>query len=201
MARVQSSGGTVWSDVVEHVEGTTTVRLVMTSDPDGTVVELFEGGGPRLMFVGITCSDVERSVKFYSELGFAEVLRVHSEPQNGGHLRLEGPVVMDEVLMSAPGGGEVMLMLGSFRSRASASPNTADAVPVGVRRPANALGMWRTALLVPDLDGACAVLAALGVEMVSDPVSMAMGPGLPELRFVCAFGPDGEVVELIESPT
>ena len=27
---------------------------------------------------------------------------------------------------------------------------------------------------------------------------MAMGPGLPELRFVCLRGPDDEVIELIE---
>jgi hypothetical protein len=30
---------------------------------------------------------------------------------------------------------------------------------------------------------------------------MAMGAGLPELRFVCFRGPDHEVLELIESPT
>jgi hypothetical protein len=29
---------------------------------------------------------------------------------------------------------------------------------------------------------------------------MSMGPGLPELRFVCFAGPDGEVLELIEQP-
>jgi hypothetical protein len=29
---------------------------------------------------------------------------------------------------------------------------------------------------------------------------MSMGPGLPELRFVCFPGPDGEVIELIEEP-
>ena len=33
------------------------------------------------------------------------------------------------------------------------------------------------------------------------PVTMAMGPGLPSLRFVCFRGPDDEVVELIEQPT
>jgi len=29
---------------------------------------------------------------------------------------------------------------------------------------------------------------------------MAMGPGLPELDFVCLRGPDYEVIELIEQP-
>ena len=43
-------------------------------------------------------------------------------------------------------------------------------------------------------------LAELGIETISPPVAMAMGPGLPVLRFVCFAGPDGEVLELIEQP-
>ena len=60
--------------------------------------------------------------------------------------------------------------------------------------------MWRTALLVPALDDACAALRAAGVDLLSDPQSMSMGPGLPDLRFVCFRGPDAEVLELIEQP-
>ena len=40
----------------------------------------------------------------------------------------------------------------------------------------------------------------LGVATLSPPAAMAMGPGLPDLRFVCCRGPDGEVLELIEQP-
>ena len=36
------------------------------------------------------------------------------------------------------------------------------------------------------------------VELLSAPQTMAMGPGLPDLRFVCLRGPDDEVIELIE---
>ncbi len=186
-----SAGGQVWSQIVHHHEGGNDVRLVMTSDPDGTCVELFEGPGPRLMFVGVTCSDLEASVAFYQALGFTELLRVHSEPEDGAHLRLAGTVVMDEVMMAAPGGGEVMLMLASFLSHPTSTAS---------RRAANSLGMWRCALLVPGIESATAALRASGAELISAPVKMAMGLGLPELRFVCAFGPDGEVIELIESP-
>jgi len=70
----------------------------------------------------------------------------------------------------------------------------------GARRPANALGMWRTALVVPGLAAAVSELRAAGVELVSEPQSMSMGAGLPELRFVCFRGPDDEVIELIEQP-
>jgi len=68
-------------------------------------------------------------------------------------------------------------------------------------RDANTLGIWRTALLVPDVGAAVAALRAAGIEPMSDPQAMAMGPGLPELRFVCFRGPDSEVIELIEQPS
>jgi catechol 2,3-dioxygenase-like lactoylglutathione lyase family enzyme len=92
-------------------------------------------------------------------------------------------------LLDAPGGGPVRLALGP----------AGDARPVP--RPANTVGIWRTALLVSDLDAAIARLRTAGVPFLSDAQRMAMGPGLPELRFVCCRGPDHEVLELIESPT
>jgi hypothetical protein len=73
-------------------------------------------------------------------------------------------------------------------------------VTVAPARPANAVGIWRTALLVPGLDATCRGMQALGVPFISEPVEMSMGPGLPELRFVCLRGPDHEVLELIQQP-
>jgi hypothetical protein len=78
---------------------------------------------------------------------------------------------MTEVIMDAPGRGEVRLMLAGFDE------------PVARRaaaRPANSLGMWRSALLLPELDNAVDALRTAGIELVSAPQSMAMG-GLPEL--------------------
>jgi len=65
---------------------------------------------------------------------------------------------------------------------------------------ANTVGIWRVALDTADLDADVAALGAAGVELVSPPVAMAMGPGLPVLRFVCFRDPDGAVLELIERP-
>ncbi len=99
---------------------------------------------------------------------------------------------MDEIVLAAPGGGEVLVMLVGFRT-----PPSASAAP----RAANTLGMWRAAFLVADLDAAVAELARETIATISPPVEMAMGPGLPTLRFVCFRGPDHEVLELIEQPT
>ena len=183
-------GGEVWSEPIVHeVGGGKQVRIVFAGDPDGTAIELVEGGACRLSFVAVTCRDLERSVEFYRALGFRERARFPSGSDSGAHLRVDGPVAMNEVMLDAPGGGDVRLMLVGF-DRPSVRP--------GARRPANTLGMWRSALLIPDLDRAVGELRAADVELLSAPQTMSMGPGLPDLRFVCLRGPDEEVIELIQ---
>ncbi len=192
VARATDLGGAIWSAVQAHeLANGASVRLVMGNDPDGTVVELIEGNGPRLSFVSVGCTDLEHSLGFYRALGFTEVARFAPAPADAAHLRIGGPAAFDEVMLAAPGGGEVHLILVGFRS-----PAVVPALP----RAANTLGMWRLAVLVGDLDHSCAQLAQLGVETISPPVAMAMGSDLPVLRFVCFAGPDGEVLELIEQP-
>ena len=192
IGRVVALGGRPWSEPFTHaVEGGKDIRLVLVEDPDGTAVELIEGGPATLAFVAITCADLDRSRAFYRSLGFAEAARYPSENADGSHLRIDGAVAMDEIVLTAPGGGEVLVMLVGFRE-----PPCAPGVP----RDANTLGMWRAAFLVADLDAAVGELARRHIETISAPVAMAMGPGLPTLRFVCFRGPDGEVLELIEQP-
>jgi catechol 2,3-dioxygenase-like lactoylglutathione lyase family enzyme len=193
IARVRELGGSVWSEPLVHaLPAGGEIRIVFIGDPDGTAIELIEGGPASVSLVAITCADLDLSLTFYSALGFREVARYPSENPDGAHLRVEGPVAMDEIVMSAPGGGDVLFMLVGFRA-----PACEPAAP----RVANALGLWRAAFLVADLDTAVVELARQRIETISAPVSMAMGPGLPTLRFVCFRGPDGEVVELIERPT
>ena len=192
IANACALGGAVWSEPLTHQIPTGgVVRIVLMSDPDGTAIELVEGDASRLSFVSVTCRDLERSVAFYTTLGFRERARFPTTTTSSEHLRVDGPVAMTEVLMTAPGRGEVHLMLVGFEQ---------PVVRVAAPRPANALGMWRAALLLPDLDRAIASLRAHDVALISDAQSMTMGPGLPELRFVCLRGPDHEVIELIEAP-
>jgi catechol 2,3-dioxygenase-like lactoylglutathione lyase family enzyme len=186
-------GGVAWSEPFDtgDTEGAGSLQLCFVSDPDGTTVELINAGiGPRLAFIGMTCANLERSVSFYTQLGFRETLRVDASRPTGDHLRIAGPVAMHEVLMAAPS-GDVALLLAGF---------TVPSGRIVEPRPANAVGMWRVAMLIDDLDAAYAGLELANIPILSAPVSMLMGPGLPELRFVCFRGPDGEVVELIERP-
>jgi catechol 2,3-dioxygenase-like lactoylglutathione lyase family enzyme len=65
---------------------------------------------------------------------------------------------------------------------------------------ANTVGPWRMALGTADVDADVEWLRRAGVPCLSDPVDMAMGPGLPVLRFVLFSDPDGTMLELIERP-
>jgi len=190
--RVHALGGSVWSDPFSHaIPGGGEIRLVMANDPDGTALELIEGDTASVAFVAVVCADLDRSIAFYRGLGFRDVARFPSTNDDGAHLHVQGPVEFEEVLLRAPTKSEMNVMLVGF-----SKPSPVPAEP----RPANSIGMWRAALLVTDLDAAYRELGRLGIASLSPPVAMAMGPGLPELRFACFAGPDGEVLELIEQP-
>ena len=187
-------GGVVWSEPIVHeLADGGAVRIVLMSDPDGVAIELVEGDTSRLSFVA---RDVQRSGALASRsietLGFRELARFPSASDVGPHLRVDGPVV-DARSVDARAGPR---RRAPHARRLRPSRRCERVAP----RPANALGMWRTALLLPELDRAVAALRAAGVELISEPQSMSMGPGLPELRFVCFRGPDHEVIELIEQP-
>jgi catechol 2,3-dioxygenase-like lactoylglutathione lyase family enzyme len=193
IARVDAFGGSVWSEPQVHTTPNgEEIRIVLANDPDGTAIELVEGGATMLSFVAVTCRDLDASYAFYRALGFREAARFASDNPSGAHLRIEGAAAMEEIVLLAPGGGDVLFILVGFRT-----PACEPVEP----RPANSLGMWRAAFLVADLDAATATLAQNEIATISDPVRMAMGPGLPDLRFVCFRGPDAEVLELIEQPS
>ena len=76
IARVAAFGGAVWSAPFAHaLDGGGEIRLVLVGDPDGTAIELIEGGPAAVTFVAITCADLERARGFYLALGFREVAR------------------------------------------------------------------------------------------------------------------------------
>ncbi len=149
-----------------------TVDGEVVRDPDGTAIELRPGVSTRMTFVAVACADLDRSAAFYGELGFREVAR--------GSTAVSGAAA-PEIVLNGPGGGEVQLRLVAVDPASSVA---------AVARPANALGMWRTALLLPGLARAVDRLRTAGIALLSEVQAMSMGPGLPDLRFVCFRGPD-----------
>jgi catechol 2,3-dioxygenase-like lactoylglutathione lyase family enzyme len=66
-------------------------------------------------------------------------------------------------------------------------------------RVATNLGLYRLAMLTNDRD--YDALTAAKVGLYSPPLTLDMGPGIPELRAVFFPDPDGTTFELIEQPT
>lgn len=67
-------------------------------------------------------------------------------------------------------------------------------------RHANELGIFRMAWTTDDVDRDHRALLAAGVEPMSPPATLAMGPGLPSVRALFWRDPDGACLELIEAP-
>ena len=175
-----------------RIEGAPPLRAFVCTDPDGTLVELISGGGGRLAFVAIGCRDLDRSIAFYEALGFNALGRFPIGPQDGSGLRLEGDVEWEMAYLDDPRGtGAFALDLVQWKS------------PVPVGEPydtANHTGVYRMALMTDDIDASFAALQDLGVQSVSPPATLDMGPGLPELRALLFPDPDGTMLELIETP-
>jgi catechol 2,3-dioxygenase-like lactoylglutathione lyase family enzyme len=158
------------------------------ADPDGTRIRLLEAaaGAGRFSGVGINCSDLARSVDWYTGVLGLEA--------HGGSYGFEGSA-------------------GSWRARKLslvdpehfhlelvewADPKDVAGAPYAS---ANHLGIYRMAFLVEDIRAAHARLGESGVAC-PDPVWLDMGPEIPiDGLWACFFpDPDGTCLELIESP-
>lgn len=192
LARVEQHGGRITEPAhTSDVGGGHQPYLAHVQDPDGVRIELVQGPHTQVLFVGVCCADLEVSTGWYRYLGFQERVTFAIDGVGVGASGLDSPATIRERVLAAPGGGSVSMILVGF-----------DKPPVRYTpsRPSNALGITRIALLLDDLDGAVERLRDLHIELVSEPVAMAMGEGLPELRFVCLRGPNHEWLELIEQP-
>jgi catechol 2,3-dioxygenase-like lactoylglutathione lyase family enzyme len=144
--------------------------------------------------VNVNCADLARSLAFYRDLvGLTPLTHTHPPPQDGGGFGLPGRVEWDAYLLHDERGlGGPALDLLEWK------------LPKPVGRPhpgANALGMFRLCLSVPDVEATYARLAAAGVPCLSRPVSAPIDPasGL-SVRFFCARDPDGTTIEFLEAP-
>lgn len=143
--------------------------------------------------INIVVSDLERSVRFYTEvLGFQETRRATLQGEwvetivglKGVHAKVAYVV--------APG-GEPRLELLQYLSPAG------DSIP-GCSAP-NTIGLRHIAFRVADIEATCARLREAGVEPFSDPVIVPAGVVAHDAgeKVLCYFlDPDGVLLELAE---
>ena len=147
-----------------------------------------------VVHVNVNCTDLSRSLAFYRDLvGLEPLTHTNPLPQGGAGFGLPGQVQWDAYLLHDERGltGPALDLLEWKTPR-----------PVGTPHPdANALGMFRVCLSVPDVDATHARLSGAGVRCLSRPVTAPIDPaaGL-SVRFFCARDPDGTTVEFLEAP-
>jgi catechol 2,3-dioxygenase-like lactoylglutathione lyase family enzyme len=149
-----------------------------------------DGGEVHVTFshLGICVSDLERSMRFYSEgLGF-ELVRSHTVGEEFGRLLEVEEVVLESRFLRRDG---VSLELLHFDSPGhSGEP---------ARRPMNQIGLTHLSLLVDDLDGVAQLIEGLGGAVVAGTRTTLGAPENP-LDFVYCTDPDGVRIELMHFP-
>src|SRR5204863_439738 len=146
----------------------------------------------RIFHVNINCSDVVRSKAFYEEfVGLKAGTHTLPDPQPVESFRIALGQWDAHMLDDGTPGAPVKLDLLEWKQ------------PRPLGRPyaaANHLGIFRLAMLVPDIEAAYTELQAKGIPCWSPPEALKMGPGLPTVKALLFSDPDGTTLELIESP-
>jgi glyoxylase I family protein len=142
----------------------------------------------RLFHVNICVSNMERSIKFYQELGFTKVNDFVLDDSNVG----------DALGLKAKKLRGVFMRLGN-----DANAPVLDLVefidPPAQGRPyptLNNIGICRIAFTVDDIDRTYADLKARDIEFVA-PLKKIVGPNGATIGVVCFKDPDGTILELI----
>lgn len=139
--------------------------------------------------VGITVTNLERSIQFYEDLGFETVGRwSRSEPYVQRVVGYFPDVVLEIAEMTIPG-SPVRLEILEYRGVAGTQVDTASANP----------GTGHVCLLVEDLDELHARMTDRGAAFVSAVETSTAGP-IKGGKVVYMIDPDGIRVELVELP-
>ncbi len=143
----------------------------------------------RCDHVGITVANLERSIRFYEELGFQTVGRwTRSEPYVQRVVGYFPDVVLEIAEMAIPG-SDVRLEILEYRGVAGTAVDTASANP----------GTGHVCLIVDDLDELHARMVERGAMFVSAVETSTAGP-IKGGKVVYMLDPDGIRVELVELP-
>lgn len=207
LERIRAAGGEAgeqphfW-EVSEEVH----VYDSMSSDPDGTQLDLFSytrGGelrGPLdtpvsvVQTVALAVADVETSRAFYRAMGFVELFDRKLDFEGlGDMLGVDGPVRIHNVNLIKAGQevcGRVEMFAYLDTDLPAPQPLTAVAVPPNH-------GLLSFSMFTTDADRVLPVLQALGGTLVARAQGVAL-PGFEPSKVCILMGPDGERIELVE---
>ena len=143
--------------------------------------------------INIVVTDLERSVKFYTEvLGFEKVGAVYLEGDWIDAVSGLKGMVADMALVAAPQ-GEVKMELFQFKSP------TGETIPANLL--ANTVGVRHIGLRVDDIHESYKKLKDAGLKPLSEPVTIPADvvPNSPVTKTMFYFNdPDGVLIEMAE---
>jgi catechol 2,3-dioxygenase-like lactoylglutathione lyase family enzyme len=166
----------------------------LARDPDGALLEIAEpedgGGATRLAGVALSVAKLASAVPWYERLLGSRASVPAAREADGATFGFAGIARWSEATLAPTPAFAIRLVEWQ--------------VPSALRAPAraaNALGLYRMALLVEDAARACAQLDALGLAH-SGSVRLDMGPDIPIDGLHAGFfpDPDGACLEWIERP-
>jgi catechol 2,3-dioxygenase-like lactoylglutathione lyase family enzyme len=139
----------------------------------------------HLDHIAITVRDLPAAVDFYSQvMGLAEVERHRLDGEGISRMAGKPGVVLEVVRMVAPGTPDIRIDLQHYVAPASAETETR----------LGDIGNTHFCLAVEDLAAEHERLTALGVEFVSDPVTLGLDH--ESVTVVFMKDPDGYIIEL-----
>jgi len=143
-----------------------------------------------ILHINLNVSDIDRSIRFYEDLGFEVLGRNDAEwsPETGEVLGVPGAQGR-ACIMSLKGDMARTTKLDLLEWKHPPSPSRP-------RPAANDPGAPRIALRIRNVEAAYRELSSAGVEFVSKPAGAA--PALGIANVVCCRDPDGFLVEFVE---
>lgn len=142
----------------------------------------------KLFHVNICVRDMERSISFYSSLGFKKVNDfILDDPGVGDALGLKAKKLRGVFMRLGDDANAPVLDLVQFID----PPTQGQPYPT-----LNNVGICRIAFTVDDIDKTYEELKAKKVEFVA-PLKKVDGPGGATIGVVCFKDPDGTILELI----
>ncbi len=197
-ARIGAAGARQLSKVAQlPLPGGEVQAAFGARDPDGCALLVTLAEESRLDHVEIGCTDLAGSAAWFGDvLGLVPLGEQEAEAAPGEPFGSAGTVSWSARSLALPGQepGGFRVALMAWREP---GPNGAPAAE------ANHLGLYRMAFLTDDIDRDHRELRGLGVAALTEPVTLDLGPSCPapSCRALFFRDPDGNCLELIETPT
>jgi len=166
------------------VKDPTGVRLDLVASRDG-------GGDSQLTHLRGTCSDLSRSIDWYTALGFRPIDTTRSAPMSGVPFDLGDEATASVARLRLPDEPFELVLVEWHEPRSRGAPYAE----------ANHAGLYRFAIAVDDTRAAWDGLSRAGLAVSAPPEVVPLpGTNVPDMWIAFLADPDGMTVELVERP-